>query len=166
MANTVAAAQRRGSVGYTILNVLQVLSGSNPPAEIAFSFLEDRATTLARGQAAPIVRAPGAHTVRAVHLSRGAAICYVNSTSGLGYVSHANIGSLPIEEFTEAMETIGAPPYEDVYVALAHCGESPLGCEQTIANLSHWGVPEKHVVRITNLFGSTFGLNNRFQIGY
>jgi hypothetical protein len=166
MAYTVAAAQRRGSVGYTILNVLQLLGGSNPPAEIAFSFLEDRASTLGRGEAAPIVRAPSAHTVRAVHLARGTSICYVNRTSGLGFVAHANMGALPMEDFVEAMETIGAPPYEDVYVALAHCGESALGCEQTIANLSHWGVPENHVLRITHLFGSTFGLNNRFQIGY
>jgi len=162
----VTAAQGRGSESYTILNILHLLSGSQPPAAIAFPPLASRATTLDRGQGAAIARAPLAHAARAVHLTNGASICYVNAATGLGYVAHSDIGTLPVDRFLAAMQIIGAPPHADVYIALAHCGATAPGYQQTIADFAKWGIPAAHILEITGLYGSTFGLNNRFQIGY
>ena len=166
MAYTVPAAQSIGTNTYTITSVLQLMSGHNPPANIAFPSLGGGGTSLSTGQAAAIAWSPAPNIVRAVGLITCASICFVNSTNGNGYVLHANVGAITNADFTNAMNAIGAPPYANVYIALAHPNATDPGYQKSVADMVTWGIPTNNIVEITNLYLNMFGLNNAFQIGY
>ncbi|MCG8436124.1 MAG: hypothetical protein MJA83_19060 [Gammaproteobacteria bacterium] len=171
MAYTVPAAQNLGHQAYTVTGVIQLMAGNNPPASIAFPNLGNppgNTQTVPVSHGVAIQTSPNAEVVRSAPLITCASVCYVNSQSTVGYVYHANAGHVPNADFNNAMLAIGAagPPYNTVYIAYAHPGDSDQGYQATIGDLVNWGVPTNNIVEITNLFIHQFGMNNLLQIGY
>jgi hypothetical protein len=166
MSYVVAAAQNTGSNSYTITSVIQLMGSTHPPANIAFPNLGPGGTNLITGQSAPITLGGAPPIVRSIGLVSCASACFVNGANGHGYVYHANVGAISNAAFNNAMHAIGAPPYANVYVALAHPNASDAGYQQSVTDMIAWGIPTNNIVEITNLSLNMFGLNDSLQIGY
>ena len=170
MAYRVAAAPAIGQQSYTITYLLQLMSGVNPPANIAFPSLGNPPNThdLYTGQAMPVQGSPIPEVTRAVGLISCGSVCFLNSANSLAYVLHANVGYVTQAQFMAAMVAIaaGPAPYNTVYIAYAHPDPTDPGYQATIADFVHRGVPTNNIVEITNLLVNTFGMNNLLQIGY
>lgn len=171
MAYTVPAAQSFGEQAYTITGVIQLMSSTTPPTEIAFPRFPDSQFAIEReyqGQGASIAQGPDDRAVVAAGLQSCAAVCYVNTQSTTGYVYHSPMGDISQASFQQAMSAIQAvgPPYTTVYVAYAHRDATDQGYQSGIASLVNLGVPTNNIVEITNLVLGEFGLNNLFQLGY
>jgi hypothetical protein len=165
----VKAGQKIGNDARPLTSVLQE-GERNPGAEIVFARLDKGFTEVAENEGALVsfgepdkgVRAPGLHTC--------AVVCFVNLDHAdgkpVGYVYHANAGSVSQAKFGEIMTAIGGRRrYKDVYVAYAHQRNSDGGYNSTVANLRGW-LNEGKLVQITNLFLNEFAMNGRFDIGY
>ena len=163
----VAAAQDFGNNALTITGLIQRLSAPNPPATIAFRMLAPEGLNLdSPGEGAPIALNPVPAVVRSIALISCASVCYINGATGQGFVYHANVGVVHQDAFEFALNAIGAPPYGQVYIALAHPGPTDAGYQQTVANFVAWGIPPNNIVEISQLYLNMFGLNTSFQIGY
>ena len=165
MSYVIAAAPDTGDTAYTIPEILQWLGGPTPPPNIAFPMLVGTATNLDTGEGESI-DAEGPPVLRAIGLITCASVCYVNAANQQGYVYHANSGSVSQTAFEEAMTAIGAPPYANVVIAVAHEKASDSGYQKTVSNFISWGIPTANIVEITNLDMPMFGLNVKFQVGY
>jgi len=170
MPYSVPATQNLGDQTYTITNVIQLMSGANPPANIAFPMLGNpvgATTNLGVNQGAAIQWAPADAVTRAIGLITCASVCYVNADNGEAYVYHANTGHVTNPNFLTAMGAIhAAAPYDSVYIAYAHLGNTDQGYQDTLTDFVTWGIPTNNIVEITNLFIGQFGLNNNLQLGY
>jgi hypothetical protein len=171
MAYTVPAAAQIGQQNYTVTGVIQLMASTNPPANIAFPNLGNPAghtTNLWVGQGAAINLNQNAQVTRAIGLISCASFCFVDSQTGVGYVYHANVGSIDQAAFATAIHAMGSagPPYNSVYIAMAHPNATDPGYQGSIQSLIGWGVPTNNIVEITHLFMGQFGLNNLLQIGY
>lgn len=165
----VAAKWEIGQNFYTVTGLVQLMSGQQPPAAIAFPRLGTPANThnLGEGQGMAVQMSPMDEVTRATGLHSCASVCYLNAANGLAYVYHANAGSVSFAEFRAAMVAIVAGVnYGTVYIAYAHRQGTDHSYQQNINNLIAWGVPAANIVEITDLFLNEFGMNNHLQIGY
>jgi hypothetical protein len=170
MAYTVAAAEKVGEQSLTVMSLIQLLGSKTPPTTIAFPDLGNppNTTDLPEKEGKEIPLSGDAQVVRAFGLHTCASVCYVSSKTALGYVFHANAGSVSFAQFQTAIQAIGAKAstYNTVYIAYAHQNATDKSYQGTIADLIKWGIPTENVVEITNLFKNQFGMNNMFHLGY
>lgn len=146
--------------------------GENDPGKvIAFSELARGFTEVSEGEGAVVPFGDDKRGVRATGLHTCAAICFVNTRGSgepVGYVYHANAGSISYSTFIEIIKAIGAragSDYLGVYVAYAHRYDTDGPHDRSVADLRKW-LDKGKLVQITNVFLNQFGMNGHFQIGY
>lgn len=142
----------------------------SPGKVIAFSRLDKGFTQVSENKG-ELVRLGGADSgVRAPGLHSCAAVCFLNTNHAdgdvVGYVLHANTGTIPYATFMEIIKAIGGRQKNaGVYVAYAHRGNTDKGHDNTVKDLREW-LDKGKLVQITNLFLNEFAMNGLFQIGY
>jgi hypothetical protein len=170
MAGLVKAEWKLAEHAQALTSVLQA-GESKPGTQIAFSELDKGFQEVAEGDGDLVAFGEASHGVRATGLHTCAAICFVNTRrkdGPLGYVYHANAGSISFAKFAEIIKAIGARPsdeYEGVYVAYAHRDATDKSHDKSVRELQGW-LEKGKLVQITDLFLNQFGMNGHFQIGY
>ena len=170
MSYTVSAAPNIGTQGLTVTGLIQLMSSQHPPATVSLQSLGNPHNhhDLTPHQGHAITQGENPEVVRSIGLVSCASVCYVNNANPpIGYVFHANAGSLSASNFQAATTALGAlAPYNTVYIAYAHPDASDHGYQQNVAALVGWGIPTNNIVEITHLAVYNFGLNNVLQLGY
>jgi hypothetical protein len=170
MAGLVKAKWELSEHALALTSVLQT-GESKPGTQLAFSELDKGFQEVAEGDGDVVSFGEASHGVRATGLHSCAAICFVNTRrkdGPMGYVYHANTGTISYGKFGEIIKAIGARPsdeYEGVYVAYAHRGPTDKGHDSSVKELQGW-LEKGKLVQITDLFFNQFGMNGHFQIGY
>jgi hypothetical protein len=164
MAYLIAATKDHGDDFLTVNSLFVRLRRPDAPKQLAFPSLPGASTPLVTGVGSAIQFDGNERVVRAVGLSTCASVVFLNATQGRAYVYHAPSGTVSSQEFGYARQAAGGG-LDSLYVVLAHV-DGPSGYEKTLGQFEDWGVPANQMVEISNLGGTSFGLNNMLQLGY
>jgi hypothetical protein len=141
---------------------------ADPGKVIDFSRLSRNLVPVGRDDGGIVNLGEADQGIRASGLISCAAVCFLNTVAGVGYVYHANVGDVPRGTFDTIMDDIGAralPRYAGAAVAYAHQDASDRGYDNAVRDLRNW-LDQGQLVQITHLPLNEFGMNGHFQIGY
>jgi hypothetical protein len=160
----------RAEVGTKPINLgglFTLFLSDKPPTSVEFADLGNKnVQELDTGESAKVEPSETLEIKRAKGLITCASVCYLDRESGIGFVHHANVGSVSWDRFQEAMKAIENRQTRKVFVAYAHKGPSNSVTESNIGQLIQFGIRPENLVEITDLPYDNFGMNGYFQLGF
>lgn len=144
-----------------------------PGSPIAFGYLVPRAKEKeinldTYGTACVKISGDEPLVVRGVGLASCAMVCFLKQGFDdlLGYFYHANAGTVPMEVVEKAKKFIVADGRgDDMSVVYAYGKPHDDGYEQHLNNLQRW-LRKADIIGIANLQATTFGMNEKTELGY